>query len=340
MARKLSAPMIEALSHIVRHGQVAYGAVASNTLSAMVRHGYYLRTGLNNPTQITVAGWSALPTDVRSALLDEMCETAIAQREMERELLATPVDRVDAAYRARMAANRTMPYVHADYVTADAALDAELLAFTNGDQAYAEALREALMDSGEDLAYYLSTWTRDELVALMDPYVPTRNYGAVYGSGPAGSGGDDADHADEESSSRDDLSDMDRDAAQSTCAHPGDQEHDHEMCRDAALDAPAHPLGTYTVPAPMRILPDVDLWDGKAQTDAFLSDIRAQHRSADQEARSATEIKPGTVFDTPFEKGCVAQEVPNAGGGFVGIDSEGVECMFSVVMVVSTHQEA
>lgn len=31
------------------------------------------------------------------------------------------------------------------------------------------------------------------------------------------------------------------------CAMPGDQEHDHEMCRDAILDAPTHPLGTYVV---------------------------------------------------------------------------------------------
>lgn len=32
-----------------------------------------------------------------------------------------------------------------------------------------------------------------------------------------------------------------------TCAHPGDQEHDHEMCRDVAADAAARYLVGFAV---------------------------------------------------------------------------------------------
>lgn len=45
------------------------------------------------------------------------------------------------------------------------------------------------------------------------------------------------------------------------------------------------------------------------------------------------EIKEGTVFNTPFEKGCVAVSSPDQFGGFVATDSDGVECSYSVAMV-------
>lgn len=45
-------------------------------------------------------------------------------------------------------------------------------------------------------------------------------------------------------------------------------------------------------------------------------------------------IVKDTVFDTPFESGCVALESPNEFGGFDAVDSEGVVCQFHVAMVV------
>ena len=44
------------------------------------------------------------------------------------------------------------------------------------------------------------------------------------------------------------------------------------------------------------------------------------------------DIAVGTVFDTPFEKGCVALAEPDVYGNFDGRDSEGVVCTFSTTM--------
>lgn len=45
-------------------------------------------------------------------------------------------------------------------------------------------------------------------------------------------------------------------------------------------------------------------------------------------------MTPGTVFDTPFESGCVVISTPDDFGNFTGLDSDGRECEFSVVMVL------
>lgn len=52
-------------------------------------------------------------------------------------------------------------------------------------------------------------------------------------------------------------------------------------------------------------------------------------------------LVPGAVFDTDFEQGCTVVSAPDdehlandlGDTGFVGLDSEGVECRFSIVMV-------
>lgn len=62
-------------------------------------------------------------------------------------------------------------------------------------------------------------------------------------------------------------------AEHAPCAFPGDQEHDHEMCHDAVLDAPTYQLGTYVVS-------DEDLWNGAEQTKSFLDSIRTQIRNS------------------------------------------------------------
>ena len=54
-------------------------------------------------------------------------------------------------------------------------------------------------------------------------------------------------------------------------------------------------------------------------------------------------LPTGTRFDTPFESGCVVTEPPTAErwlgtGGFLALDSEGVECQFHVSMVEWVHR--
>ena len=57
------------------------------------------------------------------------------------------------------------------------------------------------------------------------------------------------------------------------------------------------------------------------------------------------ELEIGTVFNTPFETGCIvtSELTPfkngrTTGSSFLALDSEGVECQFSTNMVVG-HQD-
>jgi len=50
-------------------------------------------------------------------------------------------------------------------------------------------------------------------------------------------------------------------------------------------------------------------------------------------AKWAGKVHPGTRFSTDFETGCVAIEEPDQFGSFGALDSEGVECGFSLTMV-------
>jgi len=363
MARKLSVPMIEALSHIVRYGQWS-GAVKTNTVAAIGRHGYassysYRMAQATSagwsvlPTQLTPIGWAALPADVRVALLGEMHETAIAQRAMEHELLHTPVvpvseedynavlaARVNAAYRALVEANSAMPHVRANSEHADRALGQALYAFTGNDLVYTEALRSAFLDSGESLAWYTSQWTRDELIELMRPYMPSTTVHAY--STPAEAGctypkahrphpgarghacnGEAAlpdprrywgermttdleareeDHAmahrsfgpwigfhaarlgildaieSERAKWRSSGYDSDN-SSQLRCVALAAQFAVDENATQATVDGLRYRIWTNdNAPDARRILPDVDLWDGKAQTAEFMAEIRNASR--------------------------------------------------------------
>ncbi len=44
-------------------------------------------------------------------------------------------------------------------------------------------------------------------------------------------------------------------------------------------------------------------------------------------------IYPGVVFSTLAESGCVATSAPDEDGNFDALDSDGVLCSFSLVMV-------
>ena len=53
-----------------------------------------------------------------------------------------------------------------------------------------------------------------------------------------------------------------------------------------------------------------------------------------------TPLQIGTVFDTAYEQGCVVQSLPDVVGNFDALDSDGVLCSFSPVMVVRVHENA
>ena len=45
-------------------------------------------------------------------------------------------------------------------------------------------------------------------------------------------------------------------------------------------------------------------------------------------------LKVGTMFDTEFERGCIVTDLSGMPCGFYALDSDGVECMFNILMVV------
>jgi hypothetical protein len=51
-----------------------------------------------------------------------------------------------------------------------------------------------------------------------------------------------------------------------------------------------------------------------------------------------TSLNVGDIFDTPFETGCVVTEPVDSDGNFVAIDSDGVECNYTVRMVIGHPQ--
>lgn len=44
-------------------------------------------------------------------------------------------------------------------------------------------------------------------------------------------------------------------------------------------------------------------------------------------------IEIGQQFDTEFEVGCTVTSLPNERGHFLGIDSDGIECIYAIGMV-------
>lgn len=52
------------------------------------------------------------------------------------------------------------------------------------------------------------------------------------------------------------------------------------------------------------------------------------------------DVKPGTIFSTPFEVGCIAQTEPDDRGSFDALDSDGVLCSFHLRMVTEVTGEA
>ena len=48
-------------------------------------------------------------------------------------------------------------------------------------------------------------------------------------------------------------------------------------------------------------------------------------------------VKPGDTFDTPFESDCKALSEPDEYGGFDGLDSDGVRCLFHVSLITAVR---
>lgn len=72
---------------------------------------------------------------------------------------------INKAWRAILSANAADPYDHEEYQRCTRVAKGLLIAFTGGDQEYAESLMNAFHDSNEQIEWYLG-WTRNELVEM------------------------------------------------------------------------------------------------------------------------------------------------------------------------------
>jgi|SRR5687768_2010483 len=77
---------------------------------------------------------------------------------------------VDQAYQGTVDANLATPYNHSEYERCERVLKAALVVFANGDMDYANALRNLLLDSGEEIMYYVNTYSREENLEYVDRY--------------------------------------------------------------------------------------------------------------------------------------------------------------------------
>jgi predicted glycosyl hydrolase (DUF1957 family) len=71
---------------------------------------------------------------------------------------------IDAEWRTILDANAATPYAQEEYERHTRIVKGLLIAFTEGDQSYANALMTAWHDSNEDMRWFTQTWTRDALV--------------------------------------------------------------------------------------------------------------------------------------------------------------------------------
>lgn len=77
---------------------------------------------------------------------------------------------IDSCFQDVLAANAAEPYSSAAYDLADTRFEAAVLLYTDDDFEYAEALLEAIRDSMENMHWYTTQWTRDQLVYHFHTY--------------------------------------------------------------------------------------------------------------------------------------------------------------------------
>lgn len=78
---------------------------------------------------------------------------------------------VDQAHDDLMKANSAYPYNTSEYDRCERVLTAALVVFANGDMSYANALRNLLLDSGEEIMWYVNTYSREFLMEYENRYV-------------------------------------------------------------------------------------------------------------------------------------------------------------------------
>lgn len=78
---------------------------------------------------------------------------------------------VDQAHDDLMKANMAEPYNHGEYERCERVLNAALVVFANGDADYANALRNCLLDSGEEVMSYVNRFDRSYLMEWVGRYV-------------------------------------------------------------------------------------------------------------------------------------------------------------------------
>jgi hypothetical protein len=79
---------------------------------------------------------------------------------------AQDFQRADEYFQATHEATSATPYVHAEYQRQLDLARAALFIATEGDAPLAYALEWLFHDSNEPMRYYLSTWTREELIEM------------------------------------------------------------------------------------------------------------------------------------------------------------------------------
>lgn len=79
---------------------------------------------------------------------------------------------IDQAYAEVLEANAAEPYSHAAYNAAETRFLAAILLYVDEDAEYGEALDRAFRDSMENMHWYTTQWTRDELVYHFHTYTP------------------------------------------------------------------------------------------------------------------------------------------------------------------------
>jgi hypothetical protein len=81
--RKMSDTMIAALTHVARYGQYATTDRATTQKALSDRDAVVVSTGFTARTvQVTEAGWTALPTNVRTMIVSEACAAATLETDM------------------------------------------------------------------------------------------------------------------------------------------------------------------------------------------------------------------------------------------------------------------
>lgn len=131
------------------------------------------------PTTAQVAAYadrSATRTERAKQINHKLCThaaTPYGRRQCRNHARSLPTlaNLVDTAQADVLKANMAQPYNHNEYERCSRVLDAALVVFANGDVDYANALRNHLLDSGEEVMYYVERFDRETIMEWVGRYV-------------------------------------------------------------------------------------------------------------------------------------------------------------------------